>query len=116
MTLTDELPQSVLFRQGVYLSEHGRVAGKRGPAEKQRKGLCAGQRLWVEGEPLGRFVGADGRPTMLQRRAESLQEQDELRGLCTQPDRTTEVEIPDQTSLFFPLPSHRLQIKVVSLT
>lgn len=101
MTLTDEFPQFVLFRQGVYLREQGRVAGQGGPAQKQRKGLCAGQRLWVEGELLGLFVGADGRPAMLQHRAESLQELAELRGFRTQPDRTTEIKIPDQTSLFF---------------
>lgn len=58
-TLTDEFPQVVLFRQPAYLREQDGVSGQGGPAEKQRKGLCAGQRLRVEGEPLGLFVGAD---------------------------------------------------------
>lgn len=92
-TLTDELPQFVLFTQAVYLREQDGISGQGGPAEKQRKGLCAGQRPWVEGEPLGLFVGADGRPAVLQHGAERLQEEAELRGRRAQPDGTTEIEV-----------------------
>lgn len=56
----------------------------------------------MEGEPLGFFVGADCCPTMLQHRAESLQEQSELCGRRTQPDGTAEIVIPDQTELLNP--------------
>lgn len=64
-TLTDEFPQFVLFTEPVYLREQHGISGQGGPTEEQRKRLCAGQRLWVEGEPLGLSVGADGFLTML---------------------------------------------------
>lgn len=64
----------------------------------------------MEGEPLGLFVGADRSPTMLQHRAESLQEQAELRGPRAQPDGTTEIEIPDHTELLLWVKVCKLQL------
>lgn len=87
MALTQQFLHFVLFGQGLYLGKERHVARQGGPAEKQSEGFGAGERLWVEGEPLSLFVYIESRPAMLQYGAESLQKQTELSSLQTQPGR-----------------------------
>lgn len=87
MALTQQFLHFALFRQVLDLGKERLVAGQGGPAEEQSEGFGAGERVWVECEPLGLFVCIESCPTMLQYGAKGLQEQAELSSLHTQPDR-----------------------------